>query len=86
MNYVIGALVILLLIMAAALVYLYMLVESLRKTDMVDLQDDLEELSEDLSRTRNQTPRVFINEKNEAVVTLQDGKTEIYNYDLKRKK
>ena len=30
-------------------------------------------------------PKVKINDKNEAVITLADGKTEIYNYDLKKK-
>lgn len=86
MIYVIIGLIILFLLLSAAVVYLFMMVESLRKTDMVDMQDDIEELSEDLSRIRNQTPRVFINEKNEAVITIQDGKTEIYNYNLKRRK
>ena len=32
------------------------------------------------------TPKVHINDKNEAIITLADEKTEIYNYDLNRER
>lgn len=39
-----------------------------------------------LNHLERATPRTFINDRNEAIITLPDGKTEIHNYKLNRKK
>lgn len=91
---------IVLLLVAAFMVYLYFNQEKIEKnmaagkkeTDaaMARQQEYFvrvqQAMQDEIYSYKSTTPLAMVNKKNEAIILMPDGKTEIYNYDLKKKK